>query len=506
MAPEMIPLNLSLPVDQRLWREDIRGSKAWARALGRAGVLTAEEVELILSDLEAVQARISERGLADAPDEDIHSVIERMLEGGGEVAGKLHTGRSRNDQSATGVRAYGMASTNRIEGQLRAVCQALHDLAAKGMDAVMPGYTHLQQAQPIRAAHWALAHAFAFLRDIERVQRAGAAAAVLPLGSGALAGCPFPVDREALRTELGFHRVSENSIDAVSDRDWICDLLYAGAMIGVHLSRLSEDLVLFSSVEFGFVRLSEGYSTGSSLMPQKRNPDVAELARGKSGRLAGNLTTMLMLLKGLPTGYNRDLQEDKEALFDTVDTLDLTLPAVAGALETAAFVPERMREVMNTQLLATDVADYLVRRGVPFRTTHEIVGRLVRRSEESASLSRKCHLKRSEPNTKASGKACARSSTGCDRRIRGTPMAVHRYARCAISSMKWLLDSPNWKDPDVHVAPEPTALTEPAYRPLLGLRRQRKAADRPSTHRTPGNRATGRRLRLRFPDPGAPLP
>ena len=383
MAREMVPLNLSLPVDQRLWREDIRGSKAWARALAGAEVLTDAEVEAILSGLDAVEARIAEHGLGDAQEEDIHSVIERMLgEEAGDVAGKLHTGRSRNDQSSTGVRAYGMTAAKRIEGHLRGLCRALHTLAEKGIDLVMPGYTHLQQAQPIRAAHWALAHVFAFLRDIERVQRAGHAAAVLPLGSGALAGCPFPVDREALRMELGFDRVSENSIDAVGDRDWICDLLYAGAMIGVHLSRLSEDLVLFSSVEFGFVRLSDGYSTGSSLMPQKRNPDVAELARGKSARLAGNLTTMITLLKGLPMGYNRDLQEDKEALFDTVDTLDLTLPPVAGAVETTTFVPERMREVMSAQLLATDLADYLVRRGVPFRTTHEIVGRLVRKSEE----------------------------------------------------------------------------------------------------------------------------
>ena len=366
MAPEMVPLNLSLHIDQRLWREDIRGSRAWARALGRAQVLTEAEVEAILSGLDVVEARIDEDGLGDAPEEDIHSVIERMLgEAAGDVAGKLHTGRSRNDQSSTGVRAYGMTSAKRIEVDLRALCR------------------DLQQAQPIRAAHWALAHVFAFLRDIERVRRAGDAASVLPLGSGAIAGCPFPVDRDALRKELGFERLSENSIDAVADRDWVCDLVYAGAMIGVHLSRLSEDLVLFSSVEFGFLRLSDGYSTGSSLMPQKRNPDVAELARGKSGRLAGNLTTMITLLKGLPTGYNRDLQEDKGALFDTVDTLDLTLPPVAGAVETATFVPERMLEVMNAQLLATDLADYLVRRGVPFRTTHEVVGRLVRTSEDS---------------------------------------------------------------------------------------------------------------------------
>ena len=384
MAPEMIRLNLSLHVDERLWREDVRGSQAWARALGGAGVLSDDETESILSGLDGVSSRIERDGLAEAGEEDIHSVVERMLgQEIGDVAGKLHTGRSRNDQSATGVRLFCMAACDRVSLHLIGLCRALQGLAARGLDVLMPGYTHLQQAQPIRAAHWALSHLFAFLRDADRVRTARRAAAVLPLGSGAVAGCPFPIDREALRDELGFERVSENSIDAVADRDWICDLAYAGAMIGVHLSRLSEDLVLFSSTEFGFVRLSDGYSTGSSLMPQKRNPDVAELARGKSGRLAGNLTALIMLLKGLPTGYNRDLQEDKEALFDTVDTLELTLPAVAGAIETAEFAPERMRAVMDAQLLATDLADYLVRQGVPFRTSHEVVGRVVRRAERA---------------------------------------------------------------------------------------------------------------------------
>ena len=382
MAPEMAPLNLSLGVDGRLWAEDVRGSVAWASALGAAGVLTAVERDAIVEGLAHVAARIAREGLVGAPEEDIHSVVERMLgEAAGPVAGKLHTGRSRNDQSSTGVRLYGMAAADHVTDELLGLLRALHALAEQGVDAVMPGYTHLQQAQPIRAAHWALSHFFAFLRDGERVRAAKAAASVLPLGSGAIAGCPFPIDREMLRRELGFARVSENSLDAVSDRDWICDFAYAGAMLGVHLSRLGEDLVLFSSKEFGFVRLSDGYSTGSSLMPQKRNPDVAELARGKSGRLIGNLTSVLTLLKGLPTGYNRDLQEDKEALFDTVDTLLLTLPAVAGALATAALQPERMRADMDAQLLATDLADYLVRRGVPFRTSHEVIGRLVRKAE-----------------------------------------------------------------------------------------------------------------------------
>ncbi|HSG10011.1 MAG TPA: argininosuccinate lyase [Longimicrobiales bacterium] len=384
MAPEMLPLNLCLPVDGRLWREDIQGSRAWARALVGAGVLTPDEGARLQQGLGEVARRIEAEGLGGAPEEDIHSAVERMLrEAAGHVAGKLHTGRSRNDQSSTDVRLYGMAAAELIGSELDRLCTALLDLAERGVDDVMPGYTHLQQGQPIRAAHWALSHLWAFMRDRERVAQARRSAAVLPLGSGAIAGCPFPVDRAALAKELGFLRISENSIDAVGDRDWICDLAYAGAMVGVHLSRLGEDVVLFSTTEFGFLRLSDGFSTGSSLMPQKRNPDAAELARGKSARLVGNLTGLLALLKGLPTGYNRDLQEDKEFLFDTVDTLRLVLPAMAGAMETAAFRPDRMEAVMDAQLLATDLADYLVRRGVPFRESHEVVGRLVRRSEQA---------------------------------------------------------------------------------------------------------------------------
>lgn len=382
MAADMERLNLSLDVDGRLWRQDIRGSVAWARALGGARVLSAEEVATLEKGLARVAERIEGEGLGGAPEEDIHSVVERMLrEAVGDVAGKLHTGRSRNDQSATDVRLWGVEACGDLRGLVLAVCEALHGLALGGVDAFMPGYTHLQRAQPIRAAQWALAHLFAFLRDVERLNAAEEAASVLPLGSGALSGCPFPVDREAIRAELGFRRVSDSALDAVSDRDWMCDLAYAGAMIGVHLSRLSEDLVLFTSAEFGFLRLSDAYSTGSSLMPQKRNPDIAELARGKSARLVGSLTALLTLLKGLPTGYNRDLQEDKAPLFDTVDTLRLTLPPVAGALRTAEFRPEAMRAALDAVMLATDLADHLVRRGLPFRTAHEVVGRLVRAAE-----------------------------------------------------------------------------------------------------------------------------
>jgi len=384
MSPSMERLNLSLSVDGRLWREDIRGSMAWARALGGAGVLTPAEVGTLVEGLGRVGERLEREGLAGLPDEDIHSVVERLLrEAVGDVAGKLHTGRSRNDQSATDTRLWGIGAADRIRTELLGLTTALLSLAEQGEALPMPGYTHLQRAQPVRAAQWALAHVFALLRDVGRVDRARDAASVLPLGSGALAGCPFPVDREALRQELGFDRVSDSALDAVSDRDWMCDLAYAGAMVGVHVSRLCEDLVLFTTAEFGFLRLSDAYSTGSSLMPQKRNPDVAELGRGKSARLIGALTTLLTLIKSLPTGYNRDLQEDKAPLFDSVDTLLLTLPALAGAIGSARFRPEAMQRALDPQMLATDLADHLVRRGVPFRTAHEAVGRVVKYAEGS---------------------------------------------------------------------------------------------------------------------------
>ncbi len=384
MAPPMVPLNLSLDVDRRLWRHDLVGSRAWARALGRAGVLDADEVDRLVEGLDRVEARLQENGaFADVPDEDVHSLVERLLHDEvGPVAGKLHTGRSRNDQVATDLRLWCREAAGRLDGHLTELARAHATLAEAGMDLIMPGYTHLQQGQPIRAAHWALAHLWPVLRDRDRVRRAGTAAGALPLGSGAVAGCPFPIDRRALAADLGFESVSANSLDAISDRDFAAELLFAGALLGTHLSRLSEDLVLFSSREFGFVRLHDGYSTGSSLMPQKRNPDVAELARGKSARLVGNLNALLVLLKGLPTGYNRDLQEDKHLIFDTVDTLELVLPALAGAVRTASFQPERVRAALDTQLLATDLADYLVRRGVPFRKSHEAIGRLVRLAED----------------------------------------------------------------------------------------------------------------------------
>ena len=382
---EMDRLNRSLPVDQRLWKEDIAGSRAWAAALGKAGVLTEQEASELRRGLDQVEQRLADftREQWEAPDEDIHSLVERLLrEEVGAVAGKLHTGRSRNDQVATDTRLWGLGAVDGIEALLLELQRALVDQAEKNMGTVMPSYTHLQRAQPVSAAQWLLSHAWALARDLDRLQGARERASVLPLGSGAIAGCPFPVDREFLRETLGFRAISPNSIDAVGDRDWIAELLFVTAALGVHLSRLAEDLILFTSAEFGFVKLSDTYSTGSSLMPQKRNPDAMELARGKSGRLIGGLVATLTLMKGLPTGYNKDLQEDKEALFDAVDTLASLVPAVTGSISTMTFNAERCLQSVDAAMLATDLADFLVRRGVPFREGHEMIGRLVKAAED----------------------------------------------------------------------------------------------------------------------------
>jgi argininosuccinate lyase len=390
-SAEMDRLNRSLPIDRRLWREDIEGSLAWADGLSRARVLTDEEAAALREGLGAVARRLEAFSVAEwssLPDEDIHSLVERLLrEELGPVAGKLHTGRSRNDQVATDTRLWAMRATKRMEELLADLQRALVGQADSNVATVMPSYTHLQRAQPVSAAQWLLSHAWALARDRDRMEDAGGRIAVLPLGSGAIAGCPFPVDREGLRAALGFAALTPNSIDAVGDRDWLAELLSAAAILGVHLSRLAEDLILFTSAEFGFVRLSDTYSTGSSLMPQKRNPDAMELARGKAGRLIGNLMGVLTLLKGLPTGYNKDLQEDKEALFDTIDTLYTLLPAITGSVSTMRFDAARCAAAVDAAMLATDLADHLVRAGVPFRQAHEIVGRLVRAAEaEGGSL------------------------------------------------------------------------------------------------------------------------
>ena len=388
-AEEFDRLNRSLPVDARLWREDIRGSRAWAQALATADVLRPQELAALLEGLDRVAARMPDVLAGNPPDEDVHSLVERLLyEEVGELAGKLHTGRSRNDQVATDARLWAIAACRDLVADVARLERGLLQQAEIGVQLLMPGYTHLRRAQPIRAAHWLLSHFWRLERDRERLWLAGRRAAVLPLGSGALGGCPYPVDRQLLRELLGFERVSENSLDAVSDRDWACELLFALALLGVHLSGLAEDLVLFASAEFGFVRLDERVTSGSSLMPQKRNPDALELARGKAAARIGDVAALLALLKGLPSGYNKDLQEDKELLFRAVDATRTLLPALSLVVETLELDGERMAQALDEWMLATDLADGLVARSVPFRESHARVGRLVREAErEGASLS-----------------------------------------------------------------------------------------------------------------------
>ena len=375
--------NASIGFDARLYDEDITGSVAWAEGLAAAGLLTADERDALLAGLEAVRAEFAAGAFAIVPDdEDIHSAVERRLtELVGPVGGKLHTGRSRNDQVATDFRLWLMRACDRLDVALRELQAALADSAA-ALDLPLPGYTHLQHAQPITWGHWALAHFWPLARDRQRFAAARRSAAVLPLGAAALAGTAFRIDRAALAVRLGFGDVTANSLDAVSDRDFAAEFLFAAALLGVHLSRLAEQLILFSSAEFGFVRLADAYTTGSSIMPQKKNPDTLELTRGKSGRLIGHLTGFLATLKGLPSAYDKDLQEDKEPVFDAADTLELALPVMAGLLRTLELRPERMAAQLEAGLLATEVADYLVRRGLPFREAHQVVGRVVRLSEE----------------------------------------------------------------------------------------------------------------------------
>jgi argininosuccinate lyase len=386
MDPLMDRLNASLPFDWRLWDADITGSVAWARATCRAGLLLSEERDAIIAGLEAVRTEIARdpaAAFADASDEDIHSYVERRLtEQIGAVAGKLHTGRSRNDQIATDVRLWLRGQAALLDAALAELIRSAAERAEAEIDVLMPGYTHVQPAQPIRWSHWLLSHAWAWQRDRERLADLSRRVNTMPLGAGALAGCPFAIDRETLAADLGFASASPNSLDAVSDRDFVAEFLFWAALLGLHLSRWAEDLVFWSSREFGFITLADAYSTGSSLMPQKKNPDAAELLRGKAGRLVGGLTALLVTLKGLPSSYDKDLQEDKEPLFDAVNTLALVLPISQGILETLAIHPERMAGALGDELLATDLADWLVRHGVPFRQSHHLVGRVVRRAED----------------------------------------------------------------------------------------------------------------------------
>ena len=371
----------SLAFDRRLWPHDIAGSVAWARALARAGLLSAAERDEIVRGLAAVGEELARGTFTFRPElEDIHMNVERRVqELIGEAGGKLHTGRSRNDQIALDERLYLKDITGRVGDGLRRVQAALVARAAETLDAPLPGYTHLQRAQPVVLAHHLLAYVCMLQRDRERFSDCVARADVLPLGAGALAGTAFPIDREALAKDLGFAAVSPNSLDAVSDRDFLLEFLAAGAICGVHLSRLAADLTLWATAEFGFVEFSDAFATGSSIMPQKKNPDVAELIRGKSGRLSGNLVAVLTTMKGLPLAYNADMQEDKEPFFDSVDTLEAILAVLPPMLDSLTFRTDRMRRAAGEHFsTATDLADYLVRKGLPFRRAHEVVGRVVR--------------------------------------------------------------------------------------------------------------------------------
>jgi argininosuccinate lyase len=372
--------NASLPFDQRLWREDIRGSGAWALALVGAGVLTPLEGAQIAAGLERVHQEFESGTFQFAPgDEDIHTAVERrLIELVGPVGGKLHTGRSRNDQVATDFRLWVIGAEEQIIAHLRDLQRALVAQAEAHAETLLPGYTHLQRAQPITFGHWLMGFFWALERDVERWTASRERAAVCPLGSAALAGTAYPIDRDALARDLGFVRASDNSLDATSDRDFAAEFLFNAALLATHLSRLAESLILYSSAEFGFVTLADAYATGSSLMPQKKNPDVLELTRGKAGTLIGLLTGLLATLKGLPSAYDKDLQEDKPPVFAAFDTLDVMLPVLAGALTTMTVHVERMRAALDSSLLATELADYLVRKGVPFREAHHSVGQVVK--------------------------------------------------------------------------------------------------------------------------------
>ena len=375
---------VSLHYDRRLYRQDIAGSIVHARMLCRQGIISESDRHAIVEGLGVVRNEIEAGEFAWKPElEDIHMNIERRLfELIGEPALRLHTARSRNDQIALDMRMYVKDAISSVLGTIHAVRRSLVSLAERNSDAVIPGYTHLQRAQPVLFAHHMLAYFEMFARDAERFSQAHDRADVMPLGSGALAGLPYPVDRQFVADELGFSRTSANSMDAVSDRDFLLDFHAAGAICAMHLSRMAEELVLWSSEEFGFIRLADEYTTGSSIMPQKRNPDFAEIARGKTGRVYGSLMGLLTTLKGLPLTYNRDMQEDKEGFFDTYDTLLATLKVFSDMLSGMEINRSAMREAAEGgHLLATDIADYLVGKGMPFRDAYRVVARL----SESAS-------------------------------------------------------------------------------------------------------------------------
>ena len=375
----------SITFDSRLYRVDIQGSMAHARMLGKTGIIPQEDAEQIISGLQDILDDI-DSGLISFSlhDEDIHMNVERLLtERIGEAGKRLHTGRSRNDQVALDVRMFLIETSDELTGLCKALMNALCDIASENLHTIMPAYTHLQKAQPTTLAHHLMAYAEMLLRDCVRFQNARTAADMMPLGSGALCATTYPLDRQMVAGELGFADITHNSMDAVSDRDCVLDFIYACSVCAMHLSRLSEEIVLWSTGEFAFISLSDAYSTGSSIMPQKKNPDMAELIRGKTGRVYGDLMTLLTVMKGLPLAYNKDMQEDKEALFDAYDTMAACLPVMTGMLRTAEWRTDNMRAGAGRGFTnATDAADYLVRKGLPFRDAHEVVGRLVLHCEQ----------------------------------------------------------------------------------------------------------------------------
>jgi argininosuccinate lyase len=382
----MAALSKSTDVDWRLAPYDLAGSRAHARVLERAGLLTVDELARMIGALTELSAEVADGTFAPIEaDEDVHEALERgLLDKLGTLGGKLRAGRSRNDQVATDLRLYLRHNVRALVGELASLEYALIGLALRYRDVAAPGMTHLQHAQPVLIAHQLLAHAHSLSRDVDRLLDWDKRAAVSPLGAGALAGSSLPLDPDAVAAELGFDRASDNSIDAVSDRDFAAEFCFAAALIGVHLSRLGEEIVLWTSTEFGWARLDDAWATGSSIMPQKKNPDIAELARGKAGRFVGNLTGLLTMLKGLPLAYDRDLQEDKEPVFDSVEQLLLLLPAVTGMIATLTLHPDVMEAAAPQGFaLATDVAEWLVSNGVPFRSAHEISGAMVAFCEEA---------------------------------------------------------------------------------------------------------------------------
>jgi argininosuccinate lyase len=384
-ADELLAFTSSLAFDRRLASDDITGSRAHVAMLARVGLLSDDEAAAVIAALDRVEKELADGSFAFAPtDEDIHTAVERRVtELAGPAGAKLHTGRSRNDQVALDVRLFLRREGGAVAVAVHRLQEVLLRRAADAGDTYLPGYTHLQRAQPVLLAHHLLAHFWAFARDADRWRAALDRADVSPLGAGALAGSSLPLDPDGVADDLGFARRFENSLDAVSDRDFVAEALFVAAMTQVHLSRLGEEIVLWASEEFGFVRIADAYSTGSSMLPQKKNPDIAELARGSAGRLIGDLTGVLATLKGLPLSYNRDLQGDKEPLFDALDTCQGALAAMAGLLDSAEFVPARMQAAADgAASAATDLAELLVQQGVPFRDAHQVVGELVREAAE----------------------------------------------------------------------------------------------------------------------------